>query len=133
MHGQMRRALRTDAECDDRDRAHQERWQFWSGKSTVWSKEADVQWCQKKLQTRADQRVLWRKQREGAIKSVYDQMARACKTDAECDDVDRAHRARWGEPNGLGAGMLWLMEADVQWCQARVEQRKISRTVSRAA
>ena len=49
-HDQMRRALRTDAECDDRDRLHREHWQHGLGNSTVWSKEADIQWCKNKLQ-----------------------------------------------------------------------------------
>ena len=52
-HDQMRRALRTDAECDDRDRLHREHWQRGPGNGTVWSKEADIQWCEQQLQQRA--------------------------------------------------------------------------------
>ena len=96
-----------------------------------------MQWCEKKLQMRADQQALSRqplcKQKEGAFKGVYDQMARAHKTDAECDDMDRAHRVRWGEPNSLGAGTPWPMEADMQWRQVRLQQKNSHRNVLRAA
>ena len=40
-YDQMRRALRTDAECDDRDRGHWEHWPRGIGKGTVWSKYED--------------------------------------------------------------------------------------------
>ena len=55
LHDQLRRAHRTDAECDDRDRGHQEHWQCGIGKGTAWLKEADIEWCQNKLQRRAMQ------------------------------------------------------------------------------
>ena len=73
------------------------------------------------------------RRRARPFKSVYKQMARAHRTDAECDDVDRAHRARWGEPNGLGAGTAWSKEADLQWCQARVQRRNSQRASRRAS
>ena len=54
LHDQLRRAHRTDAECDDRDRGHREHWQRGIGKGTVWSKGADIEWCHIQLQRRAN-------------------------------------------------------------------------------
>ena len=59
-------------------------------------------------------------------------MVRAHRTDTECDNVDQAHRVLWGKLNSLGAGTAWPMEADVQWCQVRVQQYNSQRKVSRA-
>ena len=135
VHDQMRRALRTDAECDDRDRGHREHWQCGIGNGTAWSKEADIEWCQNQLQRRANNQATRRqrrKQNEAAVTNLGSQIGTAHGRDAECDDVERAHRARWGEPNGLGWGTPWSMEADVQRCHMTVEHTNISRTVSRA-
>jgi len=133
LHDQLRRAHRTDAECDDRDRGHREHWQRGIGNGTAWSKEADIEWCHIQLQQRANNDATRRqrcKQNEAAVTNLGSQIGTACGRGAECDDVERVHRLRWGEPNGLGWGTPWSMEANGQRCH--MEHTNIHRTASTA-